>query len=156
MYWDLDGIAGPAVDLVLVPATGDVTPYSLSFAAPTAASFQTSEPESPPVDLGLDPVEEPASGTPPLAGGTSSSPGLPDVPVSSSTDGAAPPVTLPPTQARPAQQVAAVVPTAAPRWVGAALLAFLAFVLMAKAALPSGATVVPRTLLAVHSHREST
>ena len=154
MFWDLTGVADSDVDLVLLPAPSQSTPFDLSFAPPTAASFQTPEQALPPTDPGPGPVQQPVE-QPASQPGSAPPPALTVVPVATATTSAAPrPVTVPPARAghQPlaTRQVAA---TSAPRWVGPALLAFLALVLMAKAALPAVATGAPRPLVAVHTER---
>jgi hypothetical protein len=162
--WDLTALSTfGQVDVVLVPDPADTSAYAVTFGVPVASSFSTAaEPSSvtsAPVTTQAPAV--PDSGAPPID--SSGTPGLPGlvagVPTPALTEALAPQTlaTSPPSQVVPPQALGAgdlvAATRAAHQWMGPALLAFLALLLMIRTALPSASTVPPSSLL--QTSRES-
>lgn len=136
-------------DLALVP--GDSTPFSVSFLAPTASSFSVPSRPAPVVPAGPSAspsASGPVAGQPLQAGPLTSEPFAarpadplaPAPPVVSSESG------IPVLAAQPSSP-ASVAGSSRTSWVGAALLALLAFLLMLKTALPAAPLSAPSSLL---------
>lgn len=150
LSWQVDSgfTHGGSLDVALVPDPADTTPYAVSFALPTAASFQ-------PSDEAATFVPPPPPAAPP-----SSSAGMPavsgGVPVPAGVD--------PPAAAAPV--VAPASPTAAPQFAGtptaatrapgsraagAAALAAFAFILLVRSFVTAGSRGhAPRSLLLIN------
>jgi len=151
LSWQLDaGFAnGGVLDVAIVPDPADTTPYALSFAPPTAASFQPDDSET----IGVLPPPPPAAGPTSLPGATGGSGTVPAAPAIDAP-AAAPPVVA---NASPgaAPQIAAA-PAAATREpgsraAGAAALAAFAFILLVRSFVPgSPRGHVPRSLLQIN------
>ena len=148
LSWQLDpGFAnGGTLDVALVPDPADTTPYAVSFALPTAASFQPSDGATafaPPPPFG---VPSAASATPAASAGVPLAPAV-------GAPAAAPPVVAasPPAAPQLAAVPAAVTREPGSRAAGAAALAAFAFILLVHSFVSGGARGhVPRSLLQIN------
>ena len=152
MFFDLTALGQPAVDLVLVPGDGETNAFDLSFAPPTAAAFQLTDAPLPTEPDGGLPSDQPV-GQP--AGSTVTAPDLPVALPSTAGVPGPPVVAYQPVAPRTTHALRAANTETAPRWVGAALLAFLSSLLMLRAAMPSRPAGAARALVTVQPERET-
>jgi hypothetical protein len=151
LSWQLDSgfVNGGALDVALVPDPADTTPYAVSFALPTAASFQPNDDAT----TFAPPPPPPAAAPPASTGGPGISGGGPVAPALDAPAASAPLVA--PASPSAAPQIAAA-PTAATREpgsraAGAGTLAAFAFILLVRSFVTGGSRGhAPRSLLLIN------
>jgi len=151
LSWQLDAgfVNGGTLDVALVPDPADSTPYAVSFALPTAASFQPDDDAT--TFVPPPPPPAPAPATSP--GAPAGSGGVPVVSALGPPAGAAPVVAATSPGAAPQIAAAPAASTREPgsRAAGAGALAAFAFILLVRSFVTGGSRGhVPKSLLLIN------